>query len=77
MPIYEYVCSSCKNKFEARRSYVEASEDAACPKCKGAGKRLISKFACASKGGDGSSLPIGGSGGGCGGCSGSSCSTCH
>jgi putative FmdB family regulatory protein len=35
MPIYEYLCESCGNKFEklVRRSETEAAVSAACPSC--------------------------------------------
>jgi putative FmdB family regulatory protein len=35
MPIYEYLCASCGNKFEKliRRSEAEAAVSAACPSC--------------------------------------------
>jgi putative FmdB family regulatory protein len=35
MPIYEYLCESCGNKFEKlmRRSDAESGANAACPSC--------------------------------------------
>jgi len=78
MPIYEYVCSDCKNRFEQLRPVSRADEDAACPKCKRSCKRVPSKFASFAKSADGSSAPIAGAGGGCGGsCGASSCASCH
>lgn len=76
MPLYEYLCPNCKDKFQLLRPFSRADEDASCPKCKGPGKRVLSTFACFSKGSDGFSTPISG-GGGCSSCSASSCSTCH
>jgi putative FmdB family regulatory protein len=34
MPIYEYCCDSCNNKFEVLRSMSDSSRDTECPKCK-------------------------------------------
>ena len=33
MPVYEFVCSSCKHKFEMVRSFSQSGEPAPCPKC--------------------------------------------
>ena len=74
MPIYEYVCPDCKNKFELMRPFSKSSEPADCPDCKTNSKRILSRFACFSKGESGVSAPVGG--GGCAGCSSGSCSTC-
>jgi len=45
MPIYEYRCTSCRTKFEARRSFSQADEPLSCPVC-GASetRRLLSTF---------------------------------
>jgi putative FmdB family regulatory protein len=77
MPIYEYICSDCKCRFEQLRPVSRADEDAACPKCKRAGKRVPSRFASFAKTAEGVSAPIAGAGGGCSSCGASSCSTCH
>jgi putative FmdB family regulatory protein len=45
MPIYEYICSQCKNEFELRLSF-NANCTPVCPKCYSEAKRLISGFAC-------------------------------
>ncbi|MFH1560782.1 MAG: zinc ribbon domain-containing protein [Chloroflexota bacterium] len=34
MPIYEYECDQCHNKFEMRKSMSEASNYVSCPSCK-------------------------------------------
>jgi putative FmdB family regulatory protein len=34
MPIYEYICKGCGEKFEAFRSIHDEDENVACPKCK-------------------------------------------
>ena len=33
MPIYEYVCGKCQNKFELMRPFSKSSDPADCPKC--------------------------------------------
>jgi putative FmdB family regulatory protein len=33
MPIYEYECRSCKERFEVIQRMDEGSEDLCCPKC--------------------------------------------
>jgi putative FmdB family regulatory protein len=42
MPIYEYVCPKCSLKFELKRPFSEASEDAPCPQCHTSAKRVFS-----------------------------------
>ena len=76
MPVYEYVCSSCKNQFELMRPFSKSNEDADCPRCRKAGKRVMSR--CYSKTADasGSTQPLGG-GGSCASCGGGSCSGCN
>ena len=61
MPIYEYRCKSCGNKFE---KLVQGKEKVTCPKCgKGSLEKLFSVFGVKSSSGFTPS-------------SGSSCSTC-
>ena len=45
MPIYEYQCSQCREKFEVRQSMGEDGSKLNCPKC-GVGNpsRLLSSF---------------------------------
>ncbi|MFC1945828.1 zinc ribbon domain-containing protein [Chloroflexota bacterium] len=46
MPIYEYECEKCHEKFEMFRSITENDNDVACPRCGGKQtKRVISSFA--------------------------------
>ncbi len=62
MPIFEYVCKSCGNEFEA---IVRGSDATHCPKCKGAKlEQKLSVFAVASSGASFDSMPASG-GGGC------------
>ncbi len=77
MPIYEYFCPTCESKFELRRSFSEANAATSCPKCQNGAKRLMSTFACVSKGSSGDSTPIGGTGSSCASCGGGSCASCH
>ena len=44
MPIYEYQCNKCGQEFELRRTYSESDAAAACPKCGGEGKKLLSIY---------------------------------
>jgi len=52
MPIYEYECTKCGERFELRRSIADSDSEVKCPKC-GAEKprRIFSTFATASSGG--------------------------
>ena len=59
MPIYEYECLKCKERFELRRRITDNDNDIRCPRC-GAEKpqRVISAFSTgASKGGCAPSNP--------------------
>lgn len=51
MPIYEYECLKCDERFELRRSMAESDSDVRCPKC-GAehSQRVFSVFASGSSG---------------------------
>ena len=45
MPIYEYQCSQCGQKFEVRQSIGEDGSKLSCPKCNAQNpKRLFSSF---------------------------------
>ncbi|MBN2208985.1 MAG: zinc ribbon domain-containing protein [Candidatus Coatesbacteria bacterium] len=45
MPIYEYECHECKERFQVLQGMNEGSESVACPKCSAkAPKRLMSMF---------------------------------
>ena len=77
MPIYEYRCPKCDNKFDLLRPFSRADEAATCPKCNHEARKQVSAFASFSKGNDGVSTPISGGGGhSCGSCSSSSCASC-
>ncbi|MEC4889785.1 MAG: zinc ribbon domain-containing protein [Nitrospira sp.] len=64
MPIFEYVCSECKHRFEL---LLQGSAQAACPKCKATRlEKLISSFGVGATGSWAS--PGSGGGGSCGSC---------
>jgi putative FmdB family regulatory protein len=53
MPIYEYYCKDCRNKFELLTTYTESEVDIECSKCHGSSvRKLFSVFARARGGGD-------------------------
>jgi putative FmdB family regulatory protein len=61
MPLYEYRCRKCSERFEA---LVFGKKRPACPKCESRDlEKLLSAFAVGSKGGNGATSP-----GGCGTC---------
>ncbi|MHB0915787.1 MAG: FmdB family zinc ribbon protein [Thermoleophilia bacterium] len=73
MPIYEYSCHACENRFEELVMKPDAEDEVACPDCGSPRvRRLISGFSFKSSGG---SAP-GGSGKNCGPCSKTSCASC-
>ncbi|MGE3621550.1 MAG: zinc ribbon domain-containing protein [Acidimicrobiia bacterium] len=63
MPIYEYRCRTCEERFELRRSMAEADEPASCSSGHGASVRLLATFA--STGRAAAAAPAGGCGAGC------------
>ena len=69
MPLYEYRCESCSEKFEVLTRFAERDKAQVCPACESTKTRvLVSSFAF-SGGGDTSSLSdfsSESSGGGCG-----------
>jgi putative FmdB family regulatory protein len=77
MPIYEYVCSGCKSKFEQMRPVTQCSQDAECPKCHKPANRKMSVFSAMSTSVSGVPQAVPGTAGhSCSGCSSGSCSTC-
>jgi putative FmdB family regulatory protein len=45
MPIYEYECTNCGERFELLRSIADSDEEIKCPKCdKKSTKRVVSMF---------------------------------
>ncbi len=82
MPIYEYVCSKCNNRFELMRPISKSSEPADCPTCNKKAERVMSRFMCITTNeyGDPERLSGAGPSGpgptGCAGCMSSSCDSC-
>ena len=73
MPLYEYHCPTCKNKFDKLQPMSATGAD--CPVCEQPARRAISVFAAVTSGGSPGSefspmpMPMGGGGccgGGCG-----------
>ena len=49
MPIYEYKCTKCNERFELLRRFSDKDDEIKCPKCGDiAAKRQLSTFATAS-----------------------------
>lgn len=66
MPVYEYRCDTCDERFELRRSLAEAGAPARCPAGHAGARRLLSVFATAGRSGAPSPAPVaGGCGAGC------------
>jgi len=73
MPIYEYRCEACSDRFDVLTSFNNREARQVCPRCESTRtKVLVSAFA-AFGGSDSTPVSLGG-GGGCGpGCCGGSC----
>ncbi len=77
MPIYEYRCESCAEKFEVLTGFAERDSAQACPACESSKTRvLVSSFAFAGAGSDLQSADFTSEGGGGGGCCGGACGSC-
>jgi putative FmdB family regulatory protein len=74
MPLYEYYCPTCSQKFEILRPMSRSDEPATCPEGHAGAERVVSLFTSLSKADDGSIAPVGGSA--CTACSADTCSTC-
>lgn len=75
MPLYEYRCATCGERFELLRPMSRSSELATCPSGHRRAERVVSIFAAQVKGGDGA-MTMASGGGGCGGCAGGACASC-
>jgi len=75
MPIYEYVCQSCRKEFETIRPMSQKDVSITCEKC---GSRDVKrKLALVHAHNGGSAVPsTSESGSGCGSCSGGDCGHC-
>ncbi|MFC1900452.1 FmdB family zinc ribbon protein [Chloroflexota bacterium] len=74
MPIYEYVCTDCKEKFELLRPFSRADEEAECPQCDNTAERVLSTICCITTNENGVTSSIAGNS--CSTCGSSSCATC-
>ncbi|MBN1953728.1 MAG: zinc ribbon domain-containing protein [Anaerolineae bacterium] len=73
MPIYEYCCQDCHQRFSRRRAMAEADAPIDCAACGSANtRRALSLFSAVSSGRG----VIAGSGSSCSSCSASSCAGC-
>jgi putative FmdB family regulatory protein len=76
MPIYEYRCESCTEKFEVLTRFAERDATQVCPACESTRTRvLVSSFAHVG-GGSLESMDLGGAESTGGGCCGGSCGSC-
>lgn len=74
MPIYEYICLDCGERFETLRSMKDADTAIACQKC--AGERTTRQISVFYAQSGGRVVAGTATASGCGGCAGGSCSTC-
>ena len=74
MPIYEYYCQRCNEKYELLRPMQRSDEPATCPRGHSGGARTLSVFAAVTKDASGVSTPM--TGGGCA-CGGGGCGCGH
>ncbi|HXG35478.1 MAG TPA: zinc ribbon domain-containing protein [Dehalococcoidia bacterium] len=70
MPLYEYYCPDCSQKFELLRPVGRMDEEAICPQGHSHAQKVLSVFAAVSSGGKGEPVSLGGcacsAGGACG-----------
>jgi putative FmdB family regulatory protein len=76
MPLYEYYCRQCEDKFELLRPMSRSDEPATCSRGHQGAQRVLSPFSSFSKGADGSLSPVAGSVPACSSCAATSCATC-
>ena len=76
MPLYEYSCADCSDKFDVLTSYANRDLKQVCPTCESTKtKVMISSFAAFGSSESGKEPVSLGGGGGCGpGCCGGACS---
>ena len=53
MPIYEYYCKDCRNKFELLTTYTDSEVDIECSKCHGSNVRKLFSVFARTRGGEG------------------------
>jgi putative FmdB family regulatory protein len=77
MPIYEYQCTDCQTTFEKLRPMSKADAPMSCSRCGSSHtSRAISLFAAISKGGNGETRSVSGTGHSCASCGTHQCATC-
>jgi putative FmdB family regulatory protein len=77
MPIYEYRCESCTEKFEVLTRFAERDATQVCPACESTRTRvLVSSFAHVGGGDSLESMDLGSGESTGGGCCGGSCGSC-
>jgi putative FmdB family regulatory protein len=77
MPIYEYRCESCSEKFEVLTRFAERDALQVCPACESTRTRvLVSSFAFAGGADSLESMDLGSGESTGGGCCGGSCGSC-
>jgi putative FmdB family regulatory protein len=74
MPVYEYYCRDCEQKFELLRPMARAEEPVSCPQGHAGATRTISLFASIGRATESSFTPM--SAGGCA-CGGGGCGCGH
>jgi len=74
MPLYEYYCPVCDQRFELLRPMARASDPATCPAGHGDAERVISVFSTFAKSADGDVSSVASSG--CTTCSTDDCGSC-
>ncbi|MEO8743966.1 MAG: zinc ribbon domain-containing protein [Candidatus Dormiibacterota bacterium] len=76
MPIYEYRCGSCSQKFDVLTRFAERDSAQVCPSCESTKTRvMVSSFAFAG-GASSESADFSSAEGGGGGCCGGGCGSC-
>jgi putative FmdB family regulatory protein len=67
VPLYEYRCRTCDDRFEERRSMADADAPATCPSGHAGAVRLLAVFASTGRAGSVPAASPAPTGGGCGG----------
>lgn len=76
MPIYEYVCPRCHNRFEQLLPLSQADQEGDCPQCHHPARRKMSTFACFSSNAGANTRIAGTGGSSCSSCGSGNCSSC-
>ena len=60
MPLYEYTCGTCLNRFEKLRSFSQMDDPTPCPDCGSESRRQLSVFMSFSTDANGQTTPVAG-----------------